>query len=100
MFFITKSYCHLLACGHRPNTIGPIFLQAIERVLKTNYIPATTITATAKELKLLFLHLPYNPSNPTPKSLQKAFKENIIQPASSDHISYVDTFNTFGGIVD
>ena len=48
----------------------------------------------------LYLHLTYNPVNLPSASLQKAFKNEIIQPNEGDHISTIDTENPFHGTPD
>ena len=48
----------------------------------------------------LFLHLKYNPSDPSPHKLQSVFKDTIVQPKGKDHISQVNTYNKYQGKAD
>lgn len=103
MPFMKKSYCRLLARGYTPRIIKPIFQEAICKYLSPTSAVHTTVPlkkSLKSNLKPIYLHLPFNPADPTPKELQTAFNDNIIKPVNEPHLTEVPTHNSFDGYPD
>ncbi len=100
MPFIRKSYARLLRRGYKSSKIRPIFLEAISKVLGNDEPRAPRAAPDPDMPGPLFLHLKYNPSDPSPHALQSVFKDTIVQPKGKDHISQVDTLNKYQGKAD
>jgi hypothetical protein len=66
----------LVARGYRPDTIRPIFHDAICRASAENTAPAESVWFE----KRIFLHLPYNPKVAPSKCLQRIFRTTLLQP--------------------
>ena len=100
MPFIRKSYARLLKRGYSKSKIRPIFLSAISKVLHNNEPREPRARADPNLPGPLYLHLKYNPSDPTPHEMQSVFKNMIVEPEDRLHISQVNTFNQFDGKAD
>ena len=100
MPFIRKSYARLLKRGYSKSKIRPIFLSAISKVLHNNEPREPRARADPNLPGPLYLHLKYNPSDPTPHEMQSVFKNMIVEPEDRLHISQVNTFNQFDGKTD
>jgi hypothetical protein len=66
----------LVARGYRPETLRPIFSDAILRASTENATPTESIWFE----KRIFLHLPYNPKDVPSKCLQRVFRSTLLQP--------------------
>ena len=88
--------------GYSATKIKPIFLSAISKVLSPDYAPRTKNrdAADPDDPGNIYLHLKFNPSDPSPHDLQSVFKNNIVEPPGRAHISTVHTFNSFEGTAD
>ena len=94
--FLQKCYYRLLARGYKREVIRPIFNEAIYTVFNKPKI----ITKRLVTKKPLFLHLTYNPVNPTTYQLQQCFKTAIVSPPNANHISEEPTDNPFNSNPD
>jgi hypothetical protein len=81
-----KLFFHrLLDRGYQSNQLTPLFQQAIDNA--TAYLQRTALehlrAKSKKETahrRRVFLHLPYHPSNPTSKTIQKLWAERVANP--------------------
>jgi hypothetical protein len=93
--FLRKCYHRLIQRGHSPSSIAPLFKEAITRVIYS--LPrCTDDRETAKELVPLFLHLKYNPFDPSSRDLQDIFKDTILSPQDGPLLSEINPRNNHG----
>jgi len=79
---------------HDPATLRPIFHEALK------VFNDTGARKKKSSNKPLFLHLPYNPADPSSSRVQRAFQNSIVQPLGDTHITELQTMNDFGGTAD
>ena len=82
MPFIRKTLEHLVQRGHHRDDLLPIFNEAIKHILLNPRPPQPADPKLRKNMDSIFLHLPYNPSDPTSKQIQEIFCEEIMKPDS------------------
>ena len=95
--YIKKAYIRLLARGHQSSIILPIFNSAVSDIFDTK---KKKHRIKANGLAPLFLHLPFNPADPSSAVIQSAFRDIIVAPHQNDHITTIDTGNDFDGKAD
>lgn len=96
MPYILKCHSRLLARGYLDKNIRPIFNDAIGQILhgiQTNDRPTNDRNQDADEQ--IYLHLKYNPSDPSSNEFQRTFNRTIINPPNRDHFSIVPTENKY-----
>ena len=69
-------YYRLKARGYQADKLGPLFQKAIERA-KVYTGPAPVADDAARPV---FFHLQYHPQDPPPRLIQKAWRENVLEP--------------------
>ena len=100
MPYLRKCYYRLVAGrGYSPTLVRPLFLAAIKNVL-CNSLPVNRRNRMNDYMKPIYLHLPFNPCNPSSSILQKAFQSTIIQPPDKEHFATINTENAFGATPD
>jgi hypothetical protein len=87
-----QSYQRLLVRGWKPSILTPLYEQAIAHAKRTTPIPFSQATvnhamdniAPARTIvdrkENLFLHLPYNPGDPTAPKIHEAWKRTMTNP--------------------
>ncbi len=93
--FLRKCYHRLLNRGHSPSSIAPLFNEAISRVL-IGRDTRDINTEVRNNLTPLFLHLKYNPFDPSSRALQDIFRDTILCPPDEPPLSAIDPQNKFG----
>ena len=82
MTTLQRLYCRLIRRGHHHAAIKPLFDEGIER--QSNPPEKKTGTDISDAL---ILHLPYHPDDPPSRSIQRAFKQCILEPPNSIPLS-------------
>jgi hypothetical protein len=99
---IRAFYTRLLARGYTRRRLTPIFLKAIKKVTDPVPIPISMNpignpyeTPGGEEEERFFLHMPYHPSDPSSKVLQRAFRETLLHPPGEPALPTLRNENGF-----
>ena len=81
--YIVKTHDRLVARGHNPKDIQLMIKEALATSNNKQ------MNKTSSENKSLFLHLPYNPMDPSSTLIQRAFEDAILHPLNNEHIKNI-----------
>ena len=82
--YIIKTVDRLVARGHKFETIKKMTIEAIKNTRATCNKQQKRNTTPS-----MFLHLPYNPADPSARIIQEAFNKKIIHPEQASHIKNI-----------
>ena len=89
-------YERLIARGHSPNTILPLLAKAEEKARdRVTYEKTTNMiekTNDKSNSDMLFLHLPFHPSNPSSSHIQKNWREIIAMPEGATTLAALKNY--------
>ena len=100
MPYILKCHSRLLARGYLDKHIRPIFNDAIGQILHGTDPDTPRPRRTQGPEEPIYLHLKYNPSDPSAHELQSLFKATISEPKNRALFSTVPTLNQFASTPD
>ncbi len=79
---LQRFFTRLVARGHLPDRIKPIFDTCIRRRLANT--PSNTTQRNKEKSNPVFLHLTYHPLDPPSKVIQKLFHKHVLMPDSKN----------------
>ena len=98
--YILQFYRHLIHRGYKPDSLTPIFNEAVAQVYATQpaLLPLGAPPPPAPARHPLFFHLQYHPSDPPSNDLQRIWRRTLFRPAGSRPLSDLDSSHRRGKI--
>ena len=91
-FWLKKFYGHLLDRGYPNSFVLPAFKSAVKNAI--SYISTSDEyrlqqKAMSTSANTLYLHLKYNPADPSSKQIQKLWRDLVARPANKPHLYHL-----------
>ena len=94
--WLSSFYGYLLDRGYQHKIIKPLFLKATikaqEYVTMSDEYRLQQKTLAQKSNNMIFLHLKYNPADPSSSYIQKLWRELVVQPKTKPHITHLKNY--------
>ena len=94
--WLSSFYGYLLDRGYQHKIIKPLFLKATikaqEYVTMSDEYRLQQKTLAQKSNNMIFLHLKYNPADPSSSYIQKLWREIVVQPKNKPHITHLKNY--------